>query len=529
MEALARAEPQRWNLGGVPLFQAEVPGRVRAMLMFRVGMADEPLHMAGVTHLIEHLALSGLGEQPYEYNGSVDQTHTTFVVSGTAGQVVDFFARVTAALGALPLDRVAIERRIIETEAAGHVSGSLRGSMRLRFGASGYGTLDYTQVGLLWLTPQAVAQWAAAHFTSGNAAAWVAGPVIPELRFDLAPGARIPAPAPVPKQLRSPCVTQDRSHGVTASMIGARSTALATGFSVLEYRARQRIRHAEGLSYTVQTAIEQLDGRVVHALAMTDALQDHAKKAGSALLDVADVLSLSGPEPAEIQRVVSAWDEAISDPQSVVAEMDGMARDELLGVTPRTFATIRQETAALTGTAVADALKPVLKSLILIIPEGTESPRPHFAPYPLMQAHPLPGTEVPSAYDTGEKIVVGPAGISMCDAERRAYSIIWQEVAVGVRWQDGSRLLIGRDGSDVLFRPPMWRNPALIMSVIDRNTPADRFVEVEGPGPSAELPRPPKLRRGSIIAGRGPLLIAGAGLILLAIAFVLYQMLPPGR
>jgi zinc protease len=90
MEALARAEPQRWNLGGVPVFQAEVPGRVRALLMFRVGMVDEPLHMAGVTHLIEHLALSGLGEQPYEYNGSVDQTHTTFVVSGTADQVVDF-------------------------------------------------------------------------------------------------------------------------------------------------------------------------------------------------------------------------------------------------------------------------------------------------------------------------------------------------------------------------------------------------------------------------------------------------------
>ena len=245
MEAVRRPEPARWNVGGVPLFQAEVPGRIRATLMFRVGVYDEPLHMAGVTHLIEHLALSGFGEQPYEYNGSVGQTHTTFDVSGTADQVVDFFAKVTTALGALPLDRVATERRIIETEAAGHVQTSFRQSMRLRYGAMGFGTIDYEQVGLMWLTPQAVAQWAAACFTSGNAAAWVAGPVIPNLSFNLAPGGRIPPPAPIAKRLILPAIVEQDGPGVAASMIGTRSAALAAGLSILGSRARQRIRHSE--------------------------------------------------------------------------------------------------------------------------------------------------------------------------------------------------------------------------------------------------------------------------------------------
>src|SRR6266481_5190313 len=63
MGTAIRPVPKRWNLGGIPVFQAEVPGRVRAALEFRVGTADEPLHMAGVTHLIEHLALHGLGNQ----------------------------------------------------------------------------------------------------------------------------------------------------------------------------------------------------------------------------------------------------------------------------------------------------------------------------------------------------------------------------------------------------------------------------------------------------------------------------------
>src|SRR2546429_5880129 len=120
MSTATRPAPKRWNLGGVPVFQAEVPGRVRAALESRVGTADEPLHMSGVTHLIEHLTLSGLGTQPYDYHGYVDQTHCAFLVSGTVDQVKQFFVNVCGALQALPKDRVATERRVIETEAAGH-------------------------------------------------------------------------------------------------------------------------------------------------------------------------------------------------------------------------------------------------------------------------------------------------------------------------------------------------------------------------------------------------------------------------
>ena len=64
----------------------------------------------------------------------------------------------------------------------------------------------------------------------------------------------------------------------------------------------------------------------------------------------------------------------------------------------------------------------------------------------------------------------------------------------------------------------MWRNARLVMATIDGNTPPDRLVDVEGPGPSADLPRPPIPRGGSILAGRGPLLLVGTGLLLVALA-----------
>jgi zinc protease len=526
LSANAPVTAKRWVVTGIPVFQAEVPGRIRAALMFRVGQADEPLHMAGVTHLIEHLALSGLGEQPYDYNGFVDQVRTAFTVTGTAAQVVDFFNHVTAALAALPLDRVPTERRIIESEAAGHYQSSFRETMRLRYGATGFGTVDYSQIGMRWLTPQAVQAWAARHFTAGNAAAWLAGPVVPELRFDLPPGGRLAPPVLTPKRLHYPVLVEQQSLGVTLSMVGLRSTALTTGLSILGHRAMQRIRYTEGLSYGVQTRYEQLDGRLAHLIAHTDPLLEHSTQAGSALLDVADVLSLTGPDAAELARAVAAMDEALSDPQSAIAEMDSAVHDELLGVAPFALSQVREEAAALTPARVAAALKTALDTLILVIPTGTRTPRPHFAPYPTQEAHALPGTEFPHLYGSGEHMVVGPSGISLRDADRRALNILWQEIVVGARWDDGTRLLVGRDGTVITFRPPVWRNPGVVLAAIDSNAPADRLVNLEGPSPSAELPRAPKTRRqGSILAGRAPQLLIFAGLVLVGIAATLFVVM----
>jgi hypothetical protein len=148
-------------------------------------------------------------------------------------------------------------------------------------------------------------------------------------------------------------------------------------------------------------------------------------------------------------------DEALSDPQSVIAEMDMMVRDELRGVTPHSLTEARNEAASLTPAQVAAALKPALDSLILIIPSGTRSPRPDYAPYPFYQAHALPRTEVGHAYGIGERMVVGPSGISLLDPDRRALNILWQDIVVGARCQDGTRFLVGRDGTEVTFRPPV--------------------------------------------------------------------------
>ena len=64
-------------IDGVPTIFA--PGRGNLMtagLVFRVGWADESLATRGITHLIEHLALFGLGAVDAHHNGETSETLT---------------------------------------------------------------------------------------------------------------------------------------------------------------------------------------------------------------------------------------------------------------------------------------------------------------------------------------------------------------------------------------------------------------------------------------------------------------------
>lgn len=78
--ALARVE--RTDVDGVPVLWGDVPGPLRAGLVFRTGRVDEPFTRAGWTHLAEHLALSPLGLKPH-MNGTVTLVSTSFETSGS--------------------------------------------------------------------------------------------------------------------------------------------------------------------------------------------------------------------------------------------------------------------------------------------------------------------------------------------------------------------------------------------------------------------------------------------------------------
>src|SRR2546423_15677274 len=80
-------EITRTEIDGVPVFSAPADGPLRAALLFRVGKAAETLANNGITHLVEHLALTAVGQQHYQSNGFVEGLLTGFGFTGPPSNV----------------------------------------------------------------------------------------------------------------------------------------------------------------------------------------------------------------------------------------------------------------------------------------------------------------------------------------------------------------------------------------------------------------------------------------------------------
>jgi zinc protease len=243
---------RRDEVGGIPVYWAEQPEGlpVVATLMFRVGRADERLPHAGITHLVEHLALPTDVDESVEFNGVVDGTTTVFWARGDEADVVAFIAAVARDLGELPVSRLERERSILETEASSRGIGHPGGAMGLRYGARGHGTVALDEVGLPALSADDVTAWAARFFTRGNCALAIAGSLPADFELDLADGARIAPPEPTPiEYVPFPSVFRHGPDGSVAAAVElARSPAFMVAASVLERRVRDRLRHRQGLS-----------------------------------------------------------------------------------------------------------------------------------------------------------------------------------------------------------------------------------------------------------------------------------------
>src|SRR5262245_261553 len=107
------------EIDGVPVFHTREPvdpDRLMAILMFRVGLGDEPLTAAGITHLIQHLVMLGVrsaGNNDPHPNASVGLLTTQFQTAGRADDVVEFLRDVCRSIGALDLSRLELEKKAV--------------------------------------------------------------------------------------------------------------------------------------------------------------------------------------------------------------------------------------------------------------------------------------------------------------------------------------------------------------------------------------------------------------------------------
>jgi zinc protease len=481
----------RTQTNGIPLLWSPCPGPLAGGIVFRVGRADEPVPQGGITHLVEHLAMSGAEDGPYdECNAFIDAAVTVFAARGEPADVAGFINQVAATLSDLPLSRVAAERRVLNVEGAEGGVGVGGDLLTARYGLRGFGVVGGRELGLGWLGPEQVAAYAARYFTAGNAALWFTGPPPPGLDPILPAGPRRPPPLTEPRRMRLPACIQDEDDehdqeaGVALGLLLPWRPAAAVGLDILQRRAFKRLRADLGASYHVEAGpSEALDADTVHALVVADALGEDVPRVRDALLAVVDGLAEDGPTQEELAR--SARDYRRS--HAGQPELDGwvcyQAVNELYG---RPFQQPAEQAAtlsALTAGEVAAVFRQARGTAIMALPSYC-SPPDGFALLEPDGGEPVTGRThrfvVPFSR---RRLVAAEEGLTLIDKDGRV-TVRFDDCVAVLAWSDGAHVLLGDHGASILFAPQAFRGGPEVASLIGRRVPRDRWVPMDDLEPS---------------------------------------------
>jgi hypothetical protein len=501
----------RESRDGLPVLWSPVAGPAMASLIFRAGFADETLATRGVTHLVEHLALFPLGRRAYEYNGRVEDAYTLFWARGTEDEVLGFLREVTASLAALPLDRLETEKRILLTEAAGRPMSDVESRLlALRFGPHGYGLATESELGLTWLGGDAVARWARERFTRGNAALWLSFAPPAELDLALPPGDRFPPPPaePIPG-LALPATIESGTGGVVLGGVGARSPELTVGLGAAVERTRESLRRDAGLSYDAWGSYLALDADAAHVSLGADCRDPEAPVVRDGLLRALHAIGEEGPTAAELELLEDLFLRGFLEPDRGLAWLDHQAREALLGGEPMEPAELAERRRAVTAQGAAEALRPVLDSLLVIVPVGTPA-RNGDRPYASGVEEEVRGkrySPTPRWSEWGERttVVVGDAGVTLAGADGDAVTVHYDDCLAAIPSLGRTLTLRDRHGTALSLQPGVYSGGhQMLRDVIERVR--DVFVE-QGDRARARAdrrhqPRPPGDRRPAARARR---------------------------
>ncbi|MDW4912126.1 M16 family metallopeptidase [Streptomyces californicus] len=491
--------PVTTEVDGIPTLLAPTSGGgpVVAGLFFRVGAADETLATAGLTHLVEHLALHRHGVSDLHYNGSTAATHTHFVVSGTAEEVVAYLNGVCASLRDLPVERLATERQILRTEQAGRGRGPNHQLPLWRYGARGYGLASYPEYGTLHLTADAVRAWAATWFTRDNAVLWIASDTVPAgLDLTLPAGRRQPLPEPTSALPVTPAYLTGGSGGVVLDGIVRRSTAAVLFAEVLSRALFTDLRQKGGYSYTADCGYQPRDRDHATLTAFADALPQKQDAVVGGFIDVLARLRAGTIDQAELDSARAKTLKQYEGPDTGAAALPSYALNLLTGHPNLTPDEHRAELDAVTVEDLREVAGELYDSALIQVP-GRSVDWAGFTAAPQWSAPVTDpaGTVHRSRASDAVSLAVGPEAVTLVTPGGQI-TVRYDACAAMRVFPDGARHLIGFDAFVVEVEPTLYAKltPAR-MAVIDAAVPAAAVVPMPERDPD-EIPQPAARRGG---------------------------------
>jgi zinc protease len=516
---------RRTEIDGVATVWCPVPGPLRAALTVRVGSADETLVTSGISHLLEHLALFGLGRPGDHSNGFVDQTQSVFTVEGDEAEVRDFLGDLTRHLVDPPVHRLDDERAVLGAEEAGRAPSPLDAQLIWRYGASGYGLAGLDQLGVRRVGPTDVIEWSHRYVTRANSVLWISGPPPAGLRLHLPDGAARPAPDPRRTLLPGgPAWFTGPAGRITLDAVVTRgwpATALA---DVLRGRMIDELRLGRAVAYSPEAGYSRLTRDAARLVAGTDLVAERQGEGVGPMLALLEHLSSGsgdgdGVRPEEIDAWVARNRRRALDPQHGLGILHGAAWDLLQGDEPRDARSWLEEMALVTPGEVAAVAREARASLLAQIPVGPATgstgsldsvaaiapvaPGPGWVQAPRSREPRLTGREHRSRTPgSPARLILGPDGISLVSGEDHL-SVRPGATAAVLRWNDGRRVLVSDDGNQIVVEPTLWAGGPGLVEEVDRLWSPALVVEM-GSRPDRAIPRPAPVRRIRGLRWRSP-------------------------
>ncbi|MFD1151073.1 M16 family metallopeptidase [Saccharothrix hoggarensis] len=467
---------------GVPVYWAEGPAPMTATLAFGVGTRDESFRTIGVTHLIEHLAMSALPRVHYEHNASVELETTQFFATGKPAQLVEFLDVVCRALADLPLDRVEKEAGVLAAEGSQVTHPTAAALLARRFGTSGYGLAPWAGPGYDRIPAEAVAAHARRYFTKGNAVLTLTGPPPEGLRLALPDGERPARVAQEPLPADGPRWSAENVPCPGLSLTGPSASApWNIAMLVLQERLTTTARREKGISYDVGGERADVSPETTERLIWLDAREGREAEVAEILWNTAQRLADDGPDQEEVDHELAAFAELIDDPRLVVARLDLRARAELLGGPYYTDEDWLVELKAVTPEQVAAVMAEGLRTALLVVPEGVAldlSDRDG-APVAVGGCARVIGPEpdgrvlrpplaarVLNGAARRVRLILGTDGVTLRDDDGDLHTIRFADV-VGVEVQDGARTVFGRHGCVIPVDPDLFRGAEAAVAALD--------------------------------------------------------------
>ena len=472
---------ERTEIDGVTVLWAQGPAPLTATLTFGCGVRDESFMTIGVTHLIEHLAMSRLPRLHHDHNASVDLETTEFYATGRPKQIVALLRQVCEALGDLPLDRLGTEAGVLAAEGGHATHPTAACLLARRYGIRGPGLAPWAGPGFDSITADAIRAHAARFFVAGNAVLQLTGPPPAGLRLPLPPGARATHDAPPARQQDGPLWSAEpAAPGIGLSLVGGRYEGWHLGLGVLTERLTQRARHERGLSYDIGADTALIDAARIERMIVADAREGQEAAVAAILWEEARRIASDGPTAGELDHERESIQEIYADPRSVEPELGYLARGDLFGfdtTTPEERLAIIDK---LVPADVADLFTAALPTALLVVPEDVRVDLPGVAEggCPRGRIVPAGTTFRPPALATvlnragrGSRLVLTADGVAQVDQDGDVHQVRFADV-VGVEVHGESRLLFGANGCMVVIDRSMFRGADAAVRAVDAAVPA---------------------------------------------------------